>query len=72
MSKTFKQTRECKGCQSYDFEHAGCHAVIPYLYRKHCPCKNCIVKSMCDIGCSTLIEFDDAIYNINKRKYNGL
>jgi hypothetical protein len=50
----------------------GCSISVPFLVRcslgthndkGHCPCTNCIIKPICQIGCESLKLFELTIYD---------
>ncbi len=42
---------ECDGCRTYqNFQHGKCADTKI----EHCPCRNCLVKVMCDWACNKL------------------
>ena len=51
-------TDECVGCIEYDEETKLC-AHVPEMIRDECPCRNCLIKMMCENLCSPFRIFLD-------------
>lgn len=56
----------CKGCRTYEkcksYEGNLCQ-VIEYGDPINCPCRNCIVKSVCDDTCKKFLEWQIEVIN---------
>ncbi len=58
---------ECEGCWSYGSVNIVCLSMPSNGGRNHidqiygCPCGECLVKTMCDIGCFLFKSFKGAI-----------
>jgi len=50
----------CKGCLALRYSRGVISCSFSIKDGKVCPCVNCIVKTMCNIGCE---EFHDYIYS---------
>jgi len=53
--------KECEGCniyeklKSYNTQHCQ---IINYGDAKHCPCRNCIIKTTCSKTCEKFLNWD--------------
>lgn len=48
---------ECEGCNGYSGSYCKI-GIIPYIsYTEGCPCRNCLVKSMCITRCVNFAEY---------------
>lgn len=54
--KTADLTNNCIGCLEYDKEDDLC-AHIPEMIRDKCPCRNCLIKMICENTCSLFSRF---------------
>jgi deoxycytidylate deaminase len=73
---------DCKGCRSYAaYRLIHCMYLREYMigasmeypdlkiYCDHCPCRDCLVKSMCTIHCEDSIMFHSIYKQRNKFNY---
>lgn len=51
---------KCKGCYSISHNSTLKHCTIAYnsIRSNVCPCQECIVKNMCNIGCEEYGKFN--------------
>ena len=63
MSK-HKEHKECKGCKSYyglaivdGVKRYPRFCIVPEAKISQCPCKTCIIKSMCNHPCEKFKNF---------------
>ena len=58
----------CKGC-NYDIRGCGClNYNLPTHILDKCPCRICLVKMICELGCKEFITF----YRVESKKhYSG-
>ena len=51
----YKGCNNCKGCKDYEDENC----IISFNKSKQlCPCRSCLIKSMCEDGCDEFIIFN--------------
>jgi hypothetical protein len=69
MEETLQSLIEehCKGCK--DYNNNCCFVTIQdFRYIGKCPCKDCLVKSMCSVACDEYARIDNMV-NPSEKEY---
>jgi hypothetical protein len=55
-------TDKCKGCHTYNDESDSCSTIINDLIPE-CPCRDCIIKTMCQNECEAFYKLTNSRRN---------